>query len=670
MKHRKVYIVIHGTGGTLRQTVSMLSEINTLSAKWWDGVFHTDKKSGLVLRKILSDADDSSPLFNASRKIIASRLLRNCANPEKPGNPRDYASFDEAMLVERFPEFDIPFGPAARGKAAARLEREGQGEFMGMFRSAAAYGGGGFSAFMSDLLANLHDEDGTALSESEAFVKIAALAGGEEAARDLVQLRDMGESGADLDTISSATFYAYALANHAAENEQPFRYGADYEFVFVNYHQGLQPLMKQFPEPGDIYMADVPIGTIPDLPSDLAALSEKGYSLARYEDHHPYTAEQMEMLESLHKKGLIGFFAMSGPLQGEELPDEVLKCGGDMVYESLIMGRKWDNPAMAYLRKCVHGEDLAQERTDDGRLLTELIKGGTNSIEIVQTLLSCRKEVDIGLRLSEKGWAAKIAKEREEISKLEPKFREAVQVLRIERPAEEKGMSGQAMGWGSDMPVPKERSPKNEISILIAMAPSTSRKEPKLKIGRAQEYFSREMPEADYLLYCYGSSLIVGRRLNQADFSLNLSVLMRKIGTESDGGHAGAAVCGPDKNPNYPKSILGRVDKGNFKLYCRYLEKHISKDLNVRIISRMNISEGKPTKAQEGGLRQLLVLMAATLLLGGAVLLFNSDYRPSKLAELNKKDFFAWFGKEHQRSSEDGAAPAPDDGDNERMDAQ
>jgi hypothetical protein len=648
---QKSYIVIHGTGGTLKQTVEMLSSIDSIRAKWFDGVFYTDKQTGLFLRKIISDADNTSPLTRAAQKLIIGRLLISCRSPENPENPEKFSSFDENRLIEQFPDFDIPYGPSSRMKTSVRLEKEGERDFLNAIGIGKKTRGADFAAGIAKLRDALVDERGVELSENEALAKIAEFSGSMETAQALLQLRDMGESGADLDTISSAAFYARALSGIACGENREFLQGRDYRFIFINYHQGLSHLPDMLAEPGDIYMADIPISTVPDLRSDAKLLRGKGFRIARYEDHHPYTTEQANMLKSLEKEGLVGFAAMSGPLQGEEVPIETLKCGGDMVYEALVMGRKYDNPAMAYLRKCVHGEDLAQERTTEGKILTELIKGGTNSIDIVQTLLSCVEEADVARKLAERGWENKIAEERKQVSKMESMFNDAIQVLEIERPAEDIGVSGHAMGFGSDMPAPPPREKKDKLKMLIVLSPYTPRGQPKLKIGRAQEYFARKMPDADYLLYCYGSSLIVGRRLNQADSSINLSVLMRKIGTENDGGHAGAAVCGPEKNPSYPKSILGRVNKGNFKSYGRYLEKHISEGLNLKVISRRDISVAKPSKAQESGVTQLIILTIATILIGLAVLFFNQQYRPAKIAEMNNKDFFVWF-----RTTEDKSA--------------
>ena len=627
----------------------MLSSISSINAFWYDGVFFLDKKSGNLIRKILSDADDNSPLFTACRKIIISRLLRACFTPQKPQNPSNYNTFSEISIIDNFPDFDIPYFPYARLKSIKRLEAEGEKEFFSIFNNRNKNDKDSFEEFIAFLYNNLFDDTGEALSEEAAAEKLFILAGGgnygKSVLSDLIQLRDMSEAGADLDTISSATFYAHALANLARERKEKFRYGVDYEFVFINYHQGLLSILDEFPIPGDIYMADIPISTIPDIEGDIKILSQKNYRLIRYEDHHPYTANQLEVLKKLKEEKLIEYFAMSGPLQGNELPPNELKCGGDMVYESMIMGKKWDTPAMAYLRTCVHGEDLAQERTEEGKLLTDLIKGGTNSIEIIQTLLSCTDACDIKNKINEKGWIAKIAKERKEISKIESKFNEAIQLIEVKRPLQDGGISGPPMSLGSDMPILQRKSQNDHVKILIALAPHSSKNEPKLKIGKAQEYFSRTLPDIDYLLYCYGSSIMVGRRLNQADFSINLSVLMRKIGTENDGGHSGAAVCCPEKNPSYPKSILGKVDRGNFNLFCRYIRRHIIDDLNLEVTSMKDVSVQQLSKTHRSGIYRLIILLIITFLLGMIVLWLKPDFRTAKIAKLNQKDFFVWFEK-------------------------
>lgn len=641
---RTAYIIIHGNGGGLIDTVSFLSEVASFKAHWFDGTFYVRKNTGQIIRKILAEGDDASPLFEALQKLAVGNLLKACENPSPIKNGKDYTTFRELQLMDDFTNFCIPFGPALRNACSLRLIQEGKAELLSLFSQDK---NSSLANLVQKLSASLKEDDAL-LSEDHAADVLAASYTKPETVEDLKLLRDMGESGADLDSISSATFYAHALTSQAKKEKREFKYGPDFKFAYVYYHIGLKGLAETC-SPGDIYLADIPIGTIPDLPGDLEFLKEHDLHLKRYEDHHPYTSEHLEMLNELKGKGLIGYFKMTGPMQGEpEPPEEELKCGGDMVYEALIEGKKYDNPAMAFLKELVHEQDLAQGSQEQGKILTELIKGGVNSFELVQLLLNCQEKNDIQKQLDAKGWYERIKKERELVESISERFMENIQIMEIDRPEMgDAALSGPAFGPGSDMPVPlsKRKKDHDRLSILLVLSPYSKKGEPKLKIGRAQEYFAKTMPAIDYLFYCYGSSIIVSRRLNQADTSLNLSELMKKLGTESDGGHAGAAVCCPENNPNYPKHILGHVNSANFAIYCRYLSDRIEKDFKVKVHSRRDISVKNSSDSKSKGTRNLIILVAAAIAIGLLVIFFNPAYRQKEISE-NNKTFFPWIEEE------------------------
>jgi hypothetical protein len=159
---------------------------------------------------------------------------------------------------------------------------------------------------------------------------------------------------------------------------------------------------------------------------------------------------------------------------------------------------------------------------------------------------------------------------------------------------------------------------------------------PRPTVGQATDYFSRLEPTADYLFYCYGASIIVARRLNQADLSMNLGQLMPLIGTEGDGGHSGAAVCRPEENPNYPNRLLGFVTRNNFGLFVRYIGDRLEAGgyRRVRVINR---SARPRTELHRGGRRLALVALGAALI--GALLLLHPSFRPHAVQESNR-DFF------------------------------
>ncbi len=652
---RPAYIVIHGHGSSLRDSLELLSEIESIPCQWRDGIFYMHKSKGSLIRKIFAEGHDAGPLVRALQKIAISSMLESSISSDSISSREKgaYISFNELRLLEQFSDLAIPIGPNSRKKRSVRLRKEGIEELLGCFSAKGKFSDIG--ELRKSLISLTRRSDGELLSESEMESVLAEYSSSEKVLEDLKALRDMGESGADLDTISSAVFYAHGLKSMMEAQGKEFRHGIHYKFVFFNYFDddSLAGVELGDDRPGDVYCADIPVTKMPSPKKGMKFLRKHNLTLLRYEDHHPYTEKQLNTLEKLRQRGVIAYYSMSGPVEGTELPEDELKCGGDMVYDALIKGKSWETPAMAFLDRCVHSEDLGKCVEPVGKVLTELIKGGVNSLDLAQTLLLCHEEGDIEKRLAEKGWLDRIRKERDEVAKIAPRILNNAYIFELEQKNVVTAESGPALADGSDMPAPLSQRTKDAgaLRIAVALAPSTKRGEPKLKIGRACEFFNRNMnegkiPRSDYLLYCYGSSLMVSRRLNQAETSVNLATLMKKIGTESDGGHAGAAVSNPASNPNYPSSILGQVNVGNFSMYTRYISGIISESLDTKV-KRRSISVIEVQERHSQGSRNLMYLILATLLLGLAIIVFNKNYRTAAIAEQNSK-YFSWLDRDKE----------------------
>ena len=422
-------------------------------------------------------------------------------------------------------------------------------------------------------------------------------------------LREMHETGGDLDTVASASLYAHWMISKAKSENKTLIYGRDYEFIFVNYHESMLH-MTQY-APAEIYMADLPIGAFPNLEEEIPYLNENGIHIARFEDHHPYPADRRAKLEELVKEGLLGFLALSGPLLNEELPaDEEPQCGADMVYNNLVAGNPWDTAGAKHLRKAAHGEDFVTNRTEFGILLTNLIKGGICKVELAQILVDAMAENDAQQRLEERGWARLPALWHKDIEEVAETLTENVLYITL---ADDK------------------------TKIVAALATHAAPGKPRLTTGKAVEFFARNYPDADYIFYCFGSSIMVARRLNHADTKLNLGSLMPAIGTESDGGHAGAAVCRPDANPHYPAQILGRINKSNFSRFVRYLATRLTAN-GYKVESVEDVSTGTPNRWQSGKHKVAYVLIGA-LVLGLILTIFFPSFRPKSVLESNKNHF-------------------------------
>ncbi|MBC8453763.1 hypothetical protein H8D64_01765 [PVC group bacterium] len=637
-------IIIHGIGGSFAGAVGRISELFDFRCWWENGVFFVPRRVGIVLRHLINHPDPDVYTC-AFQKLVISRFLSVCTDSKQTKkHPADETAmrFQESRLLNDFESLGIPMSPGARNMRALHLKKEAEKELEPILKNIRQ---------LNNLL--IH-KDGRFLTEEKARDVIREHTRLDDGSGDLVSLleslRDMQETGGDLDTVASATFYAYWLRSSAkAANKPAPVYGRDYRFVFANYHEGFMHFLNI--GPAKIFAADLPIGAFPTIEKDAELLFEKNITFARYEDHHPYTPEQRDMMQRLVDNKMMDFFDLSGPVQGEELNETELKCGADMVYLNTIKGEKWDCKGSRTLRQAAHGEDFVTNRTELGKLLTSLIKGGINKLELVQLLLDSFENDDALERLEAKGladlsasWDLQFGEEKEALS-------ENAFVISIKRPdnsiAED---GGKALGESSDMPEPvlAAKTDSEVVRILVALAVHSEPGKPKLTTGRAIEYYSRTVPDADYIFYCFGSSLMVARRLNQADLTFNLGQLMPEIGTEEDGGHAGAAVCRPEANPSYPKLLLGKVRSTNFKHFVRYLSSKLS-SAGFGSGSIRNVSVRGKVKRRKGG-KALVIVLIISVLAGILLVLANPRFRPAAVLETNK-DFFPYI-KVNQNAEE------------------
>lgn len=590
--------VIHGWGGSYLEAAARVTDLLDVPSYWHNGAFLVPRRQSGLLRHLLNEPADDR-YVTALRKLIVSRFIKSPPAPRSVINDLDnYGRFAEERLRTDFPKFGLPYGPSARWERASQLQAEAEQELKPVL----------------DVLRRLQEEasqSGDELTEAAVRSTLETLsteAGIGNLLPLLENLREMHETGGDLDTVASAVMYAHHFSREAQRAGQPFRYGREYRFVFINYHEP----MKDFARfaPADYYMADLPIQAFPQLEDDVRYLHDHDVRSIRFEDHHPYQPERRNNLEKLIEEGKLEFYALSGPEQGTEQAEEDQRSAAEMIYENLIEGTEDDTPAAKRLRKAAHGEDFVHDRTPLGILLTDLIKGGVCKVELGQILLEAMDADDAMQRLEKRGWAQLPAVWKEDIETTAETLRENTYELVL-----------------SD----------GKTKIVSALAAHSDPGKPKLPTGKAVEFFAQNFPDAQYVFYCWGSSLMVARRLDHADTTLNLGSLMPAIGSPSDGGHAGAAVCRPEANPRYPKRLLGRVSASGFGHFNRYLATRLGEN-GYPVKTVRNISVPPPSVWSKGSQRLTIILIGAIALGLSLVALFPS-YRPERMAESNV-DFF------------------------------
>lgn len=622
---RPKLITIHGWGGTFGDAVGQIRELSEFPSRWAQGVFLVPRRVGGLLRRLLIEPDPDEYL-QALQKAIVGRLLASCTAGSTPDIPVDEAyQIDEASLLRDFAHFGIPLTPDAREKRARRLIEEGARELAPIMPAIEL-----LHTMLSDPEGGLPTEQGVreivadtcdAVTDHEAFMAI------------LETVRDMHETGGDLDTVASAALYAHALASQAAAGGRPLRYGPDYRYAYVNYHESLRDLADR--GPAEVFMADMPIGALPTFEEDARFLRSRSVTILRFEDHHPFTAVQRDMLNRLSAEGIVGYVSLSGPLEGREMKPDDMKCGTDMVYESMVKGRPWDCPGAQRIRDTAHSEDFVRDRTPLGALLTALIKGGVCKIELAQVLVDSMPDDDLADRLKTRGWDMLTREWDDYFLTVKERLSENSYLLRLTPPDSSGIPQGTAPGPGSDVPVPSPEpaAQKPTVDILMALAPGREPGQPRITVGKAIEFFTRAVPDADYVFCCYGSGLLVARRVNQADLSLNLGLLMRQLGTEADGGHSGAAVARPEAHPDYPWRLLGRVSAVNFAKFVRYTAFRLE-DAGYALRAVENRSVAGSRHVREGG-KRLLMITAAAVLLGFLLVLLFPAFRPKAVRESN-----------------------------------
>ncbi len=598
-KKRKI-IIIHGNGSTYLEIIEKVLSILVFKSVWHNEIFYIERKDANLIRNILFNPPDS-PFIEPMQMVIVARLLLSCFKENKDFNMEHAAQLKESRVIHEFSSFGIPDGALNRKARAKQMLEEGK-DNLKLLETKLNY--------LKDILVK---PSGEILLESEAELAIS------DALPTLLtlldKLRSMPESGGDLDTIASAAFYTYILKQQALESGNDFVYGIDYIYVFVNYHDSLRFFEKY--GPSDVLMADMPIAALPTFEHDLICLASKNIHCLRFEDHHPYAKEHVEMFERLKTNEMIDFYEMAGPLHNTEQQTKDMRCATDVVYENLIGKTQFDNEGAKNLKYWAHCTDLAIKKTENGELLTTLIKGGLCKVELVQTLAECLQNNNFTEIFQLKKWNQLADEWDEQFLQVQDKLQENCYMATFAK--KENDIDGNKTGY---------------ISVLFALA-ITSDRQYKIPVNKAVDYLSRSYPDADYIFYCYGSNLMVARRINQDDLTFNLGELMKSIGLPSDGGHSGAAVCRPDSNPDYPKQQLPKVTGTNFYKFCRYISMNID-NLGYRNLKLSNCSMPPSVEHIKRGNKKLVIIIIVTMALGFILTALSAKFRRPNVLYSNR----------------------------------
>ncbi|RMH56197.1 MAG: DUF4339 domain-containing protein [Candidatus Hydrogenedentota bacterium] len=608
---KKKIFIIHGRGNTMHQAFGKLTSLLRCKLRYYQMNYYVDSENSEFTRYILYDAH-SNPFLALIDKILAGKLVLSPLYPPPPDwvPDKSWTKLSEFKVSDKLGLYGAPMGTLEQKKVWVDRLYAQVYEEMGRRLNFSATLYPAFVDHLERFRDSLRPPDGGLYLEREykdALRKAFSHSpeDGEAFIECLLELQRLGDAGGDLDTIASNALYgAWILQAWEAKYGSPPRYGRDFEFDFVNYHQSFLHLARH--RNCEVYLPDFPMDAIPDLEEAARALVENGSFFVRIDDHHPMAPEKYELLENLKRNGLIGDYVMSGPLKGEEQPPEERTCGADLIHAEMLKKRGFDSPGLEELRRLAHQQDLhfiedPDDRTHPDYLaidLSKLIGSKHSRIDMAQQLMFVRSYEDMRNIMETTGWRAVVDRYEADLEKVLPKLEACIAAIEFVDPTETNGAAVPAAlkGFGRIIKALSTRNIDLEAlwlrykggakphRILLTLAPFQSRKEHRINVASAINYMKRFF-RFDYFFYAWGANLLTTRRFNDTDQSLDLSTLMPILGGPGDGGHSSAATCKPPSNPRWPAEKFARLKKDNFLDYARYIADRIAEGTGKKIVS-------------------------------------------------------------------------------------
>ncbi|HPG30065.1 MAG TPA: hypothetical protein PKY81_03030 [bacterium] len=603
---RKKVFIIHGHSISFQEALKIVIEAISAKIYYYDKKYYALKEISRFIRYAVYETADNKFVKQLERllvtKIVISEFYQDASF--KPDD--SWVALSDYMIKNKLSGYEVKKTEKEKKEFCETLFTISCGDFAKIVCCPEPSKEGilQYLKYFHDSLGN--DTEGKYLEkEAEEFLrKIISENGGNADAfvEGLKEIIRNSEAGGDLDTIGSNSLYGYwALNAIPAETGEYAVYGRDFEFDFINYHEGLKHLNLRYKN-CDIYIPDFPIDAIPDLKDDIEALMECGNFVQRFDDHHPYSKESKDALEYLLNSGKIGFYAMSGYLEGTpETPKDLQKCGTDMIYEGLILNTNLDSDYWKEFTRLAHIQDLHIMEDKAAIDFSKLIGSKYSKLDMVQQIMQLASMEDLKAIFERTGWGKKISDYESELEKVCPKLEEGMGFIEYSLPLTSENkteyfsrlnqiqkifvMVGKIFSFGLyDMTNFFHKYDKSNIHrILLVLSPFQSSKEAKINVASAIHYFKNKF-EFDYMFFCYGLSLMTTRKVNDKDKSLDLNELAGKIGAEDDGGHSEAATCKPSANKEFPKQRIQKVNSSNFGEYIRYIAMRLQKDFGFKIV--------------------------------------------------------------------------------------
>lgn len=608
---RKKIFIIHGRGNRMEDALDRLIQLVRCKLRYYRTEVYVDAENSNFVRYLLNEAH-ANPFTVLFERILVGKIVL-CPFYPAPSDWSPDASWtklSEYKVADKLQRHGAPMGTDGSKRAWADTIFQGVWTEFGQRLGMAVANQPALAAALMALRNYLRPPDGGLYLEFEyqqAIRAYFAQFGGDAASflAMLLEFQRLNDAGGDLDTIASNALYgAWILQAWEAKYGAPPRYGRDFEFDFVNYHQSFLHLARH--KNCELYLPDFPMDAIPDLEDAAKAIIEAGSFLVRIDDHHPMGQDKFDLLERLKQAGFFGDYYMSGPVKGTEQPEEERTCGADLVHREMLARRGFDAPGLEELRRLAHQQDLHLIENPDDRQhpdylaidLSKLIGSKHSRIDMAQQLMFVRSYEDMRTIMERAGWRQIVDEYERSLEEVCPKLDACVariSFLTRDELEQFRGRQGflsvlgkivRAVTFGK-VDLELQGIVKNHAQSLhrihMTLAPFQSRKEHRINVASAIGYMKRHF-RFDYFFYAWGASLLTTRRYNDQDQVLDLSQLMPVIGGKGDGGHSSAATCKPPSNASWPAERFKRLNAKNFLEYAHYIAGKVAEGAGVVII--------------------------------------------------------------------------------------
>jgi len=241
---RKKIFIIHGKAISLQEAIKLVLDSISGKVNYYNQKYYVMKNFSRAIRYIVYE-NPTNLFIQQLERILITKILISEFYIESSFKPdEEWVALSDFILKNKFESYEIKKDPKERKQFCESMFIKACEDFAKIICCPEPTKDGIYQylQYFYDMLGN--DTEGKYLEkDAEAVLRQVVAENGGNADAFVSGLREIvrnAEVGGDLDTIASNTLYGYwAICSIPLETgDQPI-YGRDFEFDFMNYHDGM-----------------------------------------------------------------------------------------------------------------------------------------------------------------------------------------------------------------------------------------------------------------------------------------------------------------------------------------------------------------------------------------------------------------------------------------------